>query len=38
LVADIIPELWLLGWYSNYLSGAHRTEQAGDGAVLMRKD
>jgi diadenylate cyclase len=38
LVADIIPELWLLGRYSNYLSGAHGTEQAGDAAVLVRKD
>jgi diadenylate cyclase len=26
LVAEIIPELWLLGRYSKYVSGVHRTE------------
>jgi diadenylate cyclase len=37
LVAEILPELWLLGRYSSYLSGASRTEQRDNVAVLLRE-
>jgi DNA integrity scanning protein DisA with diadenylate cyclase activity len=37
LVAEILPELWLLGRYSSYLSGPIRTERSNNTAVLTRE-
>jgi DNA integrity scanning protein DisA with diadenylate cyclase activity len=34
LVAEILPELWLLGRYTSYLSGPIRTQQIDSIAVL----
>jgi hypothetical protein len=34
LVAEVLPELWLLGRYTSYLSGPIRTQQVDSIAVL----
>ncbi len=38
LIAEVLPELWLLGRYTSYLPGPVRTNQAGNMAVLVRED
>jgi hypothetical protein len=38
LVAEILPELWLLGRYSSYLAGPVRADQENNVAVLVRED
>ena len=38
LVAEILPELWLLGRYSSYLPGPVRTEKSSDVAVVVREN
>jgi len=38
LVAEILPELWLLGRYSSYLPGPMRTDKSSNVAVLVREN
>jgi diadenylate cyclase len=38
LVAEILPELWLLGRYSSYLGGPVRTDKSSNVAVLVREN
>lgn len=38
LVAEILPELWLLERYSSYLPGPVRTEKSSDVAVVVREN
>jgi DNA integrity scanning protein DisA with diadenylate cyclase activity len=38
LVAEILPELWLLGRYTSYLSGPIRTERRSNMAVLVKEN
>jgi diadenylate cyclase len=38
LVAEILPELWLLGRYTSYLRGPIRTDKRSNMAVLVREE
>jgi diadenylate cyclase len=38
LVAEILPELWLLGRYTSYLPRPIRTDQVSNMAVLVREE
>jgi diadenylate cyclase len=38
LVAEILPELWLLGRYTSYLPGPIRTDKRSNMAVLVREE
>jgi diadenylate cyclase len=38
LVAEILPELWLLGRYSSYLAGPVRADHESNVAVLVREN